>query len=624
MSEEIVVVVAGGEAPAGRRRARVPARRARDRRRQRPRPRARARARRRRSRSATSTRRHREAVAAAEAAGARIERHPPRRTRPISSSRSTRRSRSTRSASSCSRSVGGRLDHLLSTLLLLGRARYAGVELDADLGAARVHVDPRRADAGRASRASSSRSSPCTARRRASRTEGLAYPLDGETLEPGSSRGVSNVFVGETARVAARARRPRSQSARDGEPVKTRRKSPACCRRSSACSSRLGCGCGRRGRRRTKSSSSRTTRSRSRRTSRRAFERDERPDAPDPAGRRRGRDAHRGAPHRREPAGRRPLRRRQQPSLARARRRPLRAVRVAGARAGRRAVRARPGAPRDADRPRRRVPELRQGLVRGARHRAAAVARRPDRPAVSRSSSSSRTPRPRRPGSRSCSPRSPATASAAGRTSGGGCARTASSSWTAGRRRTTCGSPARREQGDRPIVVSYASSPPAEVIFADAAPERGADGRRRRQLLPPDRVRRRPARSAERGGRARARRLPARRALPGGHPALDVRLPGQLGRRAPPGVREVRRRPREPARAAARGDRREPRPWIDEWTRDRACAERAAAAGARSTYGVSARVPRALLRLPARVDPRARSRLGRRRSRRRSTSSPTR
>jgi thiamine pyrophosphokinase len=32
-------------------------------------------------------------------------------------------------------------------------------------------------------------------------TEGLAYPLRGETLEPGSSRGVSNVFAVDRARV---------------------------------------------------------------------------------------------------------------------------------------------------------------------------------------------------------------------------------------------------------------------------------------------------------------------------------------------------------------------------------------------------------------------------------------
>jgi thiamine pyrophosphokinase len=34
------------------------------------------------------------------------------------------------------------------------------------------------------------------------RTDGLAYPLRGETLDAGSTRGVSNVFVKSTARVA--------------------------------------------------------------------------------------------------------------------------------------------------------------------------------------------------------------------------------------------------------------------------------------------------------------------------------------------------------------------------------------------------------------------------------------
>jgi len=33
------------------------------------------------------------------------------------------------------------------------------------------------------------------------RTEGLEYPLAGETLEPGTTRGVSNVFTSTGARV---------------------------------------------------------------------------------------------------------------------------------------------------------------------------------------------------------------------------------------------------------------------------------------------------------------------------------------------------------------------------------------------------------------------------------------
>jgi thiamine pyrophosphokinase len=32
-------------------------------------------------------------------------------------------------------------------------------------------------------------------------TDGLEYPLRGETLEPGSSRGLSNVFTGAEARI---------------------------------------------------------------------------------------------------------------------------------------------------------------------------------------------------------------------------------------------------------------------------------------------------------------------------------------------------------------------------------------------------------------------------------------
>jgi thiamine pyrophosphokinase len=32
-------------------------------------------------------------------------------------------------------------------------------------------------------------------------TDGLVYPLSDETLEPGSTRGVSNVFATESARV---------------------------------------------------------------------------------------------------------------------------------------------------------------------------------------------------------------------------------------------------------------------------------------------------------------------------------------------------------------------------------------------------------------------------------------
>ncbi len=95
---------------------------------------------------------------------------------------------------------GGRLDHLLAALVLLGSTKYAEVEVDATFGAARVHViRGERALAGTAGEVVSLL--PLHGPAGGVTTEGLEYPLRGETLEPGSSRGVSNVFVGREARV---------------------------------------------------------------------------------------------------------------------------------------------------------------------------------------------------------------------------------------------------------------------------------------------------------------------------------------------------------------------------------------------------------------------------------------
>lgn len=95
---------------------------------------------------------------------------------------------------------GGRLDHLLGSFLLLGAPRYAGVAVEAAIGRARVHVVRReQALEGRPGELVSLLALHGPAE--GVRTEGLAYPLEGETLEPGSTRGVSNVFVAETARV---------------------------------------------------------------------------------------------------------------------------------------------------------------------------------------------------------------------------------------------------------------------------------------------------------------------------------------------------------------------------------------------------------------------------------------
>ncbi len=88
--------------------------------------------------------------------------------------------------------------------------------------------------------------------------------------------------------------------------------------------------------------------------------------------------------------------------------------------------------------------------------------------------------------------------------------------------------------GDRPIVVSYASSPPVEVYFAEAEFDEAPTGcgRGRRQLLPPGRVCRHPERHQEPGPGRTVGGLYAGHHLPGGHPAQDVRLSGQQPGRA--------------------------------------------------------------------------------------------
>jgi thiamine pyrophosphokinase len=95
---------------------------------------------------------------------------------------------------------GGRLDHLLSSLLLLGSTRYAHVQVDAAIGRARAHVIR---DARVLSGEPGELLSLLALHGRAEgvSTEGLVYPLAGETLGAGSSRGVSNVFASDTASV---------------------------------------------------------------------------------------------------------------------------------------------------------------------------------------------------------------------------------------------------------------------------------------------------------------------------------------------------------------------------------------------------------------------------------------
>jgi thiamine pyrophosphokinase len=139
-------------------------------------------------------------VAAAEAGGARVERHP-------AAKDATDLELALDAALALAperilvlAGVGDRLDHLASALLLLGSPRYAAVDLDAQIGASLVHVvrDRRRLE-GRAGELVSLL--PLHGAAEGVTTEGLDFPLAGETLEAGSSRGVSNVFTGDAATV---------------------------------------------------------------------------------------------------------------------------------------------------------------------------------------------------------------------------------------------------------------------------------------------------------------------------------------------------------------------------------------------------------------------------------------
>jgi len=98
-------------------------------------------------------------------------------------------------------SATGRLDHLFGSLLILAAEAFAEVQVDAQIGSAAMHVvRGRRTLHGEPGELISlfAVHAPATG----VVTHGLAYPLRDETLEPGSSRGVSNVFAVPEARIS--------------------------------------------------------------------------------------------------------------------------------------------------------------------------------------------------------------------------------------------------------------------------------------------------------------------------------------------------------------------------------------------------------------------------------------
>lgn len=139
-------------------------------------------------------------LAAAEASGASVERHPAEK-----DATDLELALDAAAAFEPRRVLvvgvaGGRLDHLLAGLLLLGAERYAHVEVDAIAGAALVHViRGERVLEGEPGELVSLL--PLGGDAVGVTTDGLRYPLAGETLSAGSSRGVSNEFAAAPARV---------------------------------------------------------------------------------------------------------------------------------------------------------------------------------------------------------------------------------------------------------------------------------------------------------------------------------------------------------------------------------------------------------------------------------------
>jgi thiamine pyrophosphokinase len=147
-----------------------------------------------------------EALAAAEAAGAVVERHP-------AAKDATDLELALESAASRDPveivvvgGGGGRLDHLVAGLLALAGEASAHVPVRAQLGPARVHVvRPSSPVLLRGRPGELVTLLPVHGAAHGVTTDGLLYPLRAESLEPGSTRGVSNEMTATAATVGVAA-----------------------------------------------------------------------------------------------------------------------------------------------------------------------------------------------------------------------------------------------------------------------------------------------------------------------------------------------------------------------------------------------------------------------------------
>lgn len=144
-----------------------------------------------------------EGLARAEAAGALVERHP------AAKDATDLELALDAAVAAGARDVlvlaadGGRFDHLLATATLLTAPSRQGVRLEAWFGANHLAVitpmTPARLTAVPGAILTLL---PLHGTARGVRTEGLVYPLHDEDLAAGTSRGVSNVFLGPTAQIS--------------------------------------------------------------------------------------------------------------------------------------------------------------------------------------------------------------------------------------------------------------------------------------------------------------------------------------------------------------------------------------------------------------------------------------
>jgi thiamine pyrophosphokinase len=143
------------------------------------------------------------AVRAAEAAGVRIERHPvDKEATDLELALDYALAIGAARVTVVSGGGGARLDHHLAELLLLAATRFAPLRLDARIGAARAV--PVHAGAGVSLLGAPDAMLTLLALGGPARgitTTGLRWPLRGETLQPGSTRGVSNEIASGPVRV---------------------------------------------------------------------------------------------------------------------------------------------------------------------------------------------------------------------------------------------------------------------------------------------------------------------------------------------------------------------------------------------------------------------------------------